>query len=208
MRFIFIFLMLFISALTQAATPINGWYASLFGGYAYLPGNVNFPSFQDPSYEGGYDAGGNIGFKSTPMRYEGELTYLNANLKKFKYNNVAQTGVTGYSDAVLAMVNVYYDFPNLLNALQPNIGVGIGYGWVNAELNSTGPAVASHLSGSNSVFSYQAGAGITYNFAETYALNLGYRYVATTTVNNLGSMFQAHLANLGVTYRFDGRNYK
>ncbi len=200
-------------SVAQAATPIDGWYMGVFGGYAYLPNNINITQLgltrSNANYNAGYDVGGSIGFKSNPMRYEGELTYINANLNTFRINTIPQTGVGGYSDDFLAMANVYYDFPNLLMDIQPFLGVGIGYDWVQARLNSTGPSNGiTQFTGSNSVFAYQGIAGLTYNFSESYALNLGYRYIATKHASNLGRIVQAQLANLGVVYRFDGRHYK
>ena len=203
---------LLTSNLTYASTPIDGWYSNLFGGYAYVPNNIDKTyaglTYSNAGYKAGYDAGASIGYKSNVMRYEGQVTYVNAPLKSFNLNNVPQTGVTGQNDVVLGFANVYYDFPNYLNCLQPYLGVGIGYSWVNAALKSTGPYGKSTYSGYNTPFSYQGSAGVTYNFAESYALNLGYRYVATVKANNLGKMYQAQLANLGVVYRFDGNNYK
>ena len=212
MRFAFISAALLATSVASAATPVNGWYSSVFGGYAYVPNNISKTRYgltrTNANYQSGFDAGGSLGFKSNPMRYEGELTYLNANLKKFKINGLQQTGVSGYNDAVLAMANVYYDFPGLISVLQPFLGGGIGYGWVNAKLNSEGPTTVTRFTGSNSVFAYQATGGIVYNFAENYALSLGYRYVATDRPDSLGKMFQAHLANLGAIYRFDKGSYK
>lgn len=216
MKLAFVFVALLATSIAHSATPINGWYAGVFGGYAYLPNNINTARQSlvrsNATFFPGYNAGGSVGFKSNPMRYEAELAYVNANLKNFSINNVQQTGVSGYNDAILGLAKVYYDFPNLLNCIQPFIGVGVGYGWVQATLDSTGNVGSTqqttHYSGSNSVAAYQATTGLTYNFAENYALNLGYRYQATAHVSNLGSVFQAHLASLGVLYRFDGNNYK
>lgn len=196
----------------HAATPINGWYSSAFGGYTYVPGNIgNTTQFgltrSDTSFQSGFDAGLSLGFKSNPLRYEGELTYLKANLNQFNVNGVRQTNPSGYTNAGLGLANVYYDFPGVAMALQPYLGAGIGYAWVQNKLDSTGPLGATSLSNSNSVFAYQATGGLTYNFAENYALSLGYRYVATTNIAELGQMFQAHIANLGAVYRFDGKNY-
>lgn len=212
MRVILSSLTLLASQIAMAATPVDGWYASAFGGYAYVPNNIN-NSYNNlirnrASYHAGFDAGGSLGFKSNPMRYEGELTYLNAKLNNFYINNRKQTGNTGYSNGTLAMANVYYDLPNFLNAIQPYLGVGLGYAFVKAELNSTGPQATTRFSGNNSVFAYQAAAGITYNFAENYGLTLGYRYAATEKAHNLGKIFQAQTANIGAVYRFDAANYK
>ena len=212
MRIITISALLLTSNLTMAATPIEGWYTSVFGGYAYLPHfiNTNHGGFNrnNVNTQAGYDVGGNLGFKSNPMRYEGELSYITAKINSFALNYVPQTGVTGYNNVALAMANVYCDLPGVTELLKPFLGVGIGYGWIQAQLNANGPTTVSRFSGANSTFAYQANAGLTYNFAENYALTINYRYVATTNVPELGQMFQAHIANAGATYRFDGNNYK
>jgi opacity protein-like surface antigen len=200
------------STLVHAATPIDGLYTSVFGGYTYLPNNIslttNGVTRTDSEYNSCFNAGGSIGYKSTPLRYEAQVTYLTAELDKFKINGVSQTSVRGHSNGLLTLANVYYDLPVIVDPLQPYVGVGLGYAWVRAKLESSGPTVATAYTGSNSVFAYQATAGITYNFAENYALNLGYRYIGTERPNDLGKVFQAHLANLEVVYRFGEANYK
>ena len=204
---------LLASSLSQAATPIVGWYSEIFGGYAYLPSSVNTVfdnlSLNHDYYRGGFDVGGSLGFKSSPLRYEGQVTYLKANVNSFRANDVLQTGMTGYQEGVFGLANAYYDFSSFCSPLlQPYLGVGIGYGWVQVALNSNGPNNPLQFSASDSVFAYQGTAGITYNFSETYALTLNYRYLATTNASQLGNLFQAHLANASVVYRFDGNAYK
>lgn len=212
MRIFFTLVAFIITQIASAATPIDGWYTSVFGGYTYFPNNINQSQggalYTDASYHAGYHAGGSLGFQSNALRYEGQLSYLNANLKAFSVDTIKQTGVTGYNDAVVALANVYFDFHNALNCLQPYLGMGIGYAWVNAKLNSTGPLGATHFSGSNTVFAYQPTVGLTYNFAENYALNIGYRYLATAQPNELGKLYQANLATVGAVYRFDESRYK
>jgi opacity protein-like surface antigen len=194
-----------------AAVPIDGWYTGAFGGYAYLPNNIDKTSWgitrSNADYQSGYNAGGALGFKSNPMRYEGELTYLKANINHFDINHLRAFDPNGYSNALLGLANIYYDFIGITTPLQPFLGAGIGYGWVQNRLDSSIPYTNNRFNASNSVFAYQATGGLTYNFAENYALSLGYRYVATTHVADLGQMFQAHLANIGATYRFDGKKY-
>lgn len=196
-----------------AATPIDGWYDSVFVGYAYLPNNISQTTGSltrtGAGYDSGYNAGGTLGFKHNPMRYEGQVTYIDARLKNFDINGVPQTGVTGHDSAILGLANVYYDFSPIVSCvIQPFLGVGIGYAWVYGRFNSGGPSGVTAYSKSNSAFAYQGIGGITYNFAENYALNLEYRYVATSRVSGFGKVFQAHLANVGAIYRFDGNNYR
>ncbi len=212
MRLAFVSAALLATQIASAATPIDGWYGSVFGGYAYVPNNISNTqsglSRTDASYRAGYDAGGSFGYKSNPMRYEGELTYINAKLNHFLVNTINQTRTTGHTNGILAMANIYYDFPAMITCIEPFLGVGLGYAWVNAKLYSTGPIIATEFTGSNSLFAYQATAGLTFNFSENYALNLGYRYVATERADQLGKSFQAHLGNIGAVYRFDEGRYK
>lgn len=203
---------LLASSIVTAATPIDGWYASAFGGYAYLSGNLNKTHLgitrNHAEYNNGYDAGGGFGFKSAPLRYEGELTYIKGTLDKLRLNHLPQTGVSGDNQAGFGMANVYYDFPQFVDSVEPFIGMGIGYGYVEGIFKSQGPLDATRYSFSDSVFAYQGTAGLTYNFAEAWALNISYRYIATDRVHGLGKIFQASLANVGGVYRFDGNLYK
>jgi opacity protein-like surface antigen len=203
---------LLTSCIASAATPIDGWYTSVFGGYTFIPGNVeNFflgHFIHNSSFKGGYNVGGRIGFKSNPLRYEGEYTYLYGSTKAFKINHIPQTGVYGYSSGNLVMANIYYDTPDMLPAIAPYLGFGIGYAYIQESLKSTGPFAPRVFNMTNSSFAYQGTVGLTYNFAENYAVNVAYRYVATSSSNSFGSVYQAHIANAGAVYRFDNGNYK
>lgn len=212
MRIVFASAAMLASSVVFSATPIEGWYSSVFGGYTFLPNNINVTRnalfFDNTGYTAGYNVGGRVGYKSTPLRYEGEYTYINSSAKHFNVNNIKRSVVSGDSQASVLMANVYYDFPEIMPAIEPFLGVGLGFAWVEASLFSQGPVVPVSFKGSNSVFAYQATAGFTYNFAENYAVNIAYRYIATQTVNDFNSVFQAHLASVGAIYRFDIGNYK
>ncbi len=206
---------LLATGITSAAVPVDGWYTSVFGGYTYVPDNVRLYTFfgnfiNSSSFNSGYNAGGRVGYQSNPMRYEVEYTYIHANARYFKVNFIGQTGVTGYSSGNLAMANVYYDTPEVLPSVVPFLGFGIGYAYIQDRLNSISPqGYATFLSVNENAFAVQGTAGFTYNFAENYAMNLAYRYVSTTsTSNNLGLRYQAHIANAGVVYHFDNGSYK
>jgi len=141
------------------------------------------------------------------MRYEVELTYLKANVDHFYLDDVRQTGTSGYNQAVFGMANIYFDLPMMDPLLQPFAGIGIGYGWVQAKFHDTAPTTLS-FDASNSTFAYLGSAGVTYNFAENYALTLSYRFIGTSTLGGFGEIFQVHMANVGATYRFDEVKYK
>lgn len=203
---------LLANSITFAATPVDGWYTSLFVGYDYLPANINTIHnnlyFDYTSYKGGYNAGGRAGFQSNPLRYELEYSFLYGHLTHFDINSVGQLGVSGYSTANLFMANMYYDFPEMLPAISPFLGLGIGYAYIQARLSSIYYLYPTTFSLNGSAFAYQGTAGITYNFAENYAVNISYRYVATGNSTNLGKAFQAHVASVGAIFRFDQVNYQ
>ncbi|KTC81474.1 outer membrane protein [Legionella brunensis] len=218
MRIAFFSAAMLASSLASAAVPIDGWYASVFGGYTYIPDNISNTTFgllrAHPSYNSGWNGGGRIGYQSMPLRYEGEITYIDANLSKFKINDARQVGVDGETTGTFAMANVYYDFPEMVPCIAPFLGVGIGYGYVTARLNGDGPigilgpALHTRFKITDNVFAYQGTGGFTYNFAENYAVNLAYRYIGTQRATEFNKVYQAHLASVGAIYRFDGASYK
>lgn len=213
MRFVVIACMLSVAtSALYAATPIDGWYLKGFGGFAYLPNNINTSRnsiyYTDANYESEYNVGGGFGYKSNPMRYEGEVTYINAMLDHVSENGFSDPRVAGYNNAFLGLANVYYDFPMVIPTLSPFIGVGIGYGWINVKVDNSRLPNTPDFRVSDSAFAYQGTLGITFNFAENYALNIAARYVGTDRVFYLGDRFQAYLANASVIYRYDEAKYK
>lgn len=201
-----------LSTSVFSAVPIDGWYAEIFGGYTYMPGNVdttlNGLYWSDVKYQSGYNAGGRFGFKDNPMRYEGEVGYISASANQFNVNGISQTGISGQTTATTAMVNAYYDFPEIIETLSPFLGAGIGYAYVSSHLFGGGPSMLTEFRGTNSAFAYQGTAGIAYNFVDNYSLSIAYRYFSTNRISQLGNTFQVHMASAGVTYRFDGNLYK
>jgi opacity protein-like surface antigen len=206
------FILLLVSSSANTATPIDGWYSNVFGGYAYVPNNIAKSRggimYTDANYESEYNAGGSFGYKSNPMRYEGQVTYVSAMLDHIAENNLRDPRVAGYANGIFGMANVYYDFPMIIPTLSPFLGVGLGYGWINVKVDNTRLPNTSDFRISDSAFAYQGTLGVTFNFAENYALNVGYRYLATNRVFDLGQSFQAHLANITAIYRYDEARYK
>lgn len=208
------FAALLANTIASAATPVDGWYASVFGGYNYLLDNVSYTNplglfFNRTSYNDGYNVGGRVGYQNNPVRYELEYTYLTASNNGFNVNTIPQTaGLTGNSSGNILMANLYYDLPDLLPAISPFASVGIGVAALQTTLSSTAPMGGAYLSLSTNTFAYQAKVGLTYNFAENYALNIDYRYFASSKGGIFGRVFQANLAEIGAVYRFDEATYK
>jgi opacity protein-like surface antigen len=212
MRIIFFSALLMTPLIGGSATPVDGFYSSIFGGVSYLPNNINTlthdTSHTNVYYQTGYHAGGSIGFKSNFLRYEADITYIDARVKKFSANNILGPDAGGRTNTVLTMANVYYDFPDVLPVIEPILGVGLGYGYIDTRLTLHNLATIKHYQMHDNVFSYQLTSGIVYNFSENRAINLAYRYIGTDRSKELGRRFQANSVTIGVMYRFDEFSYK
>lgn len=193
---------LVLSQASLAATPLSGPYMRAFGGFAFTPNNINAANFTNSNYRTGYDVGGNLGYKSGPIRYELEGTYIHTKVKQFTFRGVRQTALGGKARNSSLMLNLFYDFEDFNASLAPYLGVGMGYSHTALKFNSRVPTV-SNFSRGKYLFSYQGQIGSTYNFSENIAMDLGYRYFRTKKSNRLGKAYQAHLANFGVIYRFE-----
>lgn len=211
-RYLKLALFSMIATPSFAAEPIDGWYLTGFGGYAYFPNNVtklyDGIVYDEANYESEYNAGGGFGYQSNPMRYEGQVTYLNGMLDNVFENGLKIDEAAGYTNAVLGLVNVYYDFPMVIPTLSPFLGAGVGYGWINVKVDNERIPDVANFRVADSAFAYQGTAGITFNFAENYALNVAFRYVGTNNIGDLGKPFQAYMANAGIVYRYEGAQYK
>lgn len=213
MRIVFFSSALALCGLSNAAAPINGWYAGVFGGIAYIPDNIAITKWglrvAHPSYDNAWNAGGRIGYKSSPLRYEGELTYVKGYLSKFRINQARQLKPDGYAAGAFVLANVYYDFPEMVPSIAPFVGIGIGYGSLTAKLSSLGPLSLigpyspTQFEFNESVFAYQATGGFSYNVGSNCTVDLAYRYIQTQHADAIGKVFQAHLISVGFAYRFD-----
>jgi opacity protein-like surface antigen len=203
---------LLASSIVSASTAIDGWYINPFGGVSHIASNIHTRFFgtlhSDVKYNLGYNAGVRLGYQSTPMRYEFEYTYINADARRYRIDDIEQINVGGSASANLVTANLYYDFPELWNAISPFIGVGIGYALMKTTLTTSDLFSAARFSLNSNQFAYQGIAGLTYNFSENYAINANYRYTATTSSTRFGRSFQVQMGNAGVIYRFDGCDYK
>lgn len=208
MKFLLFSTALLATGIAAAAAPVDGFYASVFGGYSYLSSNSNYYKSHhiNQSYDNDYNFGGRFGYQSNPIRYEVEYTYLDSPLKKLHVDHINEYAPSGFTSANIIMANLYYDFPELLTTISPFLGVGIGYSFIKTNINALTPYSINVNLNENS-FTYQGTAGLTYNFSENFALNAAYRYIATSS-NSFGHSFEAQMGNVGIIYRFDTANYK
>jgi len=127
-------------------------------------------------FSAGYNVGVRGGYQLGPWRFEEEYSY--------RRNNVAEYGagddtyaVSGNRHTHSIMTNVLYDVTTGW-PVTPHIGVGIGAMNVFDGLRGSGGGPV--FNNSSWQFAYQAIAGIRYDISPVFALDLDYRYLATT----------------------------
>src|SRR5690606_22493393 len=115
-------------------------------------------------------------------------------------------GGSGEYKAGAIMGNVYYDFPTNW-AFTPYVGVGIGWGRVNADgVRLVG---GGSISDYDDAFAYQGIIGARYALNDSFDLFADYRYFATDDLDfrtNTGasveSEYESHAIMIGFRYKF------
>jgi opacity protein-like surface antigen len=139
-------------------------------------------------FNAGYNVGVRGGYQWGPWRFEEEYSYRRNDVAEF---GDSMNGVSGNQHTNSIMSNVLYDFTTGW-PITPHIGVGIGAMNVFDSLRVPGRGVVFNDSAWQ--FGYQAIAGLRYDVNPLIALDLDYRYLATTE-----STFR--IPNTGLHYR-------
>jgi OmpA-OmpF porin, OOP family len=175
-------------ALPVAATaqPITGLYVG-GGAGVNIPTNENFKLNLG---NGRVTTGGNSSGLSSSVGPAVNLAVgyglgngLRAELEGvYTYNSFSGTGFGGKEQKFGPMVNVLYDFVGLTPVVQPYVGVGVGYLWVNEQNLHAGVFPNALLTANNSTegsFAYQGIIGVAMPMAAVpgLSLTLDYRFL-------------------------------
>lgn len=208
-----------IPALCQAAPSHPGpYFSGFFGasfphtadvtGFDYF---VNKPFDERVELDPGVNIGATGGFDFGYFRMEGELSYKNGDITTisdrsgaYRYHNV-----DGTLGAFAMMFNTFFDLHNS-SPVTPYLGGGIGFATVHlSDTFVPGDPVPIYQADDDSVFAYQAGAGLEIAFNRTLSLDLGYRYFATSKARfdtnrdiTTELTFQSHNAAAGLRVKF------
>ena len=187
--------------------------SSAVAGNVYLNGNLGAVWLSDSDlsqsngtkgkaeYETGFGITGALGYDFGKFRVEGEVGY-----RKNDYDKVGASGqtkvktsgdVTGWD----FMVNGYFDIEND-TSFTPYIGAGIGAAILDSSsVNAGGINMGS---GDDTVFAYQAIAGVDYTFAQVWKVQLEYRFFGTAdpTYSGTDSEYMSHNILIGIRYNF------
>lgn len=203
----------------HAAIGSDGWYLSLGGGISRGSNNMSViansqvngipmpAQVTGMNYKNGWNGDGTIGYKSGPIRYEGEFLYINDKPRHFEVNGVQTLSAGGSSRNLAGLLNIYYDFDDTGMSITPFIGAGAG--WLNTRVQPNGTilqgafAVPFSTSLTANYLGYHVSAGLMFNINNNAAVSLAYRYLASTSAHTLGKHVQEQLGTLAFIYRFD-----
>ncbi len=183
-------------AYAMPATADDGWYASLGAGINIFPdSDINSSTFGVVDVEHSLNTGplvlGAIGKElSSGLRVEGELSYRNndydditvsINQTIFGTALSATTALSGDTSTFGFMANVAQDF-NLKSKsgrrIHPFVLGGLGFATVSVN---DATALSTLLADdTDTVFAYQAGAGINYGLTEKLSAGVSYRLFGTS----------------------------
>lgn len=186
--------LLLIAPMSWSASVRPGAYVSGFIGVT-VPRDANVDSSQlsDASlqqfndqveFDPGLNIGGTGGYDFGHLRLEGELSYKHAEIDRITAKNgVSFVNPDGNIGVFATMVNAFFDLHNP-GPVTPYVGGGIGF--ANLHLSETsaidvsaGP-VFLYPEDDDTVFAYQAGAGVGIALNRRLVLDVGYRYFGTS----------------------------
>jgi len=222
-------------ASTALATPAlardKAWYVGVEGG-AMIVEDIHFDittgatvtkDAAQVDHDYGYDVGGNVGYDFGMFRIEAEVAYKSANVQNWRSTlrtpafNAAGGAVFavpgsynyagGTSSALSFMLNGMLDFGDD-DGIQGFVGGGVGVARIKASkyaLNTFG----SFLDDSDTVFAWQAIAGVRAPITDHIDASLKYRFFNAENVKlvdvagrTLDGRFRSHSLLGGFTYNF------
>jgi opacity protein-like surface antigen len=128
-------------------------------------------------FNAGYNVGARGGYQLASWRFEEEYSYRRNNVAAYGVVGDNTNGLSGNRHTHSIMTNVIYDFADGF-PVTPHIGVGIGAMDVFDGLKI--PSRRLVFNDNSRQFAYQAIAGLRYDINPVLALDLDYRYLATT----------------------------
>lgn len=192
-----------LSTITPAqAEEANNWYFS---------GALGLTITQDADYEaspltGDFELDNALNISVALGRQitdhilgELELSHRKADMDSLTVDGVGSAEVGGDLTTTALMLNGYVDLmPE--KSFTPYLSAGLGIARHDSEVSGGGITV----SGDDTVFAYQLGAGVNYDMASRTELFGGYRYFGTSDADfdTLEAEYGAHELRVGVRYKF------
>ena len=128
-------------------------------------------------FDSGFVAGARIGYEEGNWRFEAEYAYRRNTLNNIRIAGANIAGVDGNRHAHAFMANLLYDF-DLGWPVKPHVGAGIGGVYLGDKASA--PAFGRFFDDAAWELGYQAIGGLRYDVTQNIAIDLDYRYFATT----------------------------
>jgi opacity protein-like surface antigen len=216
-----------VPAVSQAIPIHPGPYASGFIGVSGVT-NTNasttdltgtpVSSTDRISFDPSINIGGTAGFDFGVVRLEGEVSYKHGEISGVSIETTGGTNqivdTDGSLGALAVMVNTFIDLHNY-SPITPYIGGGVGFAALHLSdtfgTNISGATPSRgiiYLKDDDTVFAYQAGAGLEIAINRRLSLDLGYRYFATSkarfdsTTIMTSMKFESHNGAVGFRVKF------
>jgi opacity protein-like surface antigen len=129
------------------------------------------------TFAGGFNVGARGGYRWGPWRVEEEYSHRENSGGSPELATILGTAVTGSRTSDAIMTNLLYDF-TLGWPVTPHLGVGIGAVELTDSIKAAGIGRISNSS--DWELGYQAIAGARYDITPVLAVEIDYRYLATT----------------------------
>jgi len=170
---------------TLEKNAYNPWYVRAGVRASWLSADVT--AFDTVSKEVSSDVGFGgalaVGRQFGQFRAELELAHQKTD---FSYTDLDAGKISGDVSLSTVMANAYYEIP-VADAFAVYGMAGLGYGKFSAKGEGFSDGAFRYDNDAN-VIAYKIGAGVTYNFADNMAADLGYEYLGTsdpgTSINN------------------------
>jgi opacity protein-like surface antigen len=156
------------------------YYIGAQAGWTGLPYQTDMIDGLGPvpvQFNAGYNIGARGGYQLASWRFEEEYSYRRNDVAAYGVVGDSTNRVSGNRHTHSIMTNVIYDFAAGWSVM-PHIGVGIGAMDVFDGLKI--PSRRLFFNDNSWQFAYQAIAGLRYEINPVLALDLDYRYLATT----------------------------
>ncbi|MCP4269350.1 MAG: porin family protein [Candidatus Brocadiaceae bacterium] len=184
----------------------KGFYLSGTAGAVWLS-DADYEEAGDSSeveYDPGFLLGAAAGYDFGMLRTEAEFAYRQNSFDKWKDITVGGVNYGDFSASgdvttLSYLLNGYIDFENK-SSITPYIGGGLGFANVDADdLTIAGVKLSDE---DDTVFAYQAAAGIGYDINKKLTMDIGYRYFATSDPDFDGTDAEYDSHNVSFTVRY------
>ena len=142
-------------------------------------------------FDSGFAAGARIGYEEGSWRFEAEYAYRRNGLDRITIGGASFGNLGGSRQAHAFLANLIYEL-DLGWPVKPHIGGGVGGAYLIDKASA--PGFGTFFNDNGWEIGYQAIAGLRYDVTPNIAVDLDYRYFATTNIS-------FRTAGTGITYK-------